>query len=251
MSKPFKNRTDWLTRLAWGCIFGFGFIAIFANLIANDHPIYATKNGKTYWPVFQSSEKHSLDYSTYDHVIYPPIPFRNQGVTNLSARLKPPGTKVNEFGRIKYHLLGTDRLGRDVAAGLVYGSRKSLMIAIVSISLALLVGVLLGALAGYWGNKMPIRLPWYTITLGAMGSFYVLFLLYYHSLISAMIVGLLLLSLITVIASISKAKTYFPMDAFVLRLIELFQSVPGLLILMVVAALVKQPSLLLLSMIIA
>jgi peptide/nickel transport system permease protein len=48
--------------------------------------------------------------------------------------------------------LGTDTLGRDIAAGLVHGARISLMIGVVSTLVALLIGVPLGAVAGYAGG---------------------------------------------------------------------------------------------------
>lgn len=49
-------------------------------------------------------------------------------------------------------LLGTDMLGRDIAAGLVYGARVSLLIGLVSTAIALLIGVTIGAVAGYFGG---------------------------------------------------------------------------------------------------
>ena len=49
-------------------------------------------------------------------------------------------------------LLGSDTLGRDIAAGVVHGSRVSLLIGIVSSLVALFIGVTLGALAGYFGG---------------------------------------------------------------------------------------------------
>ena len=48
--------------------------------------------------------------------------------------------------------LGTDTLGRDIAAGLAHGARVSLLIGLVSTSVALLIGVPLGAMAGYFGG---------------------------------------------------------------------------------------------------
>jgi peptide/nickel transport system permease protein len=48
--------------------------------------------------------------------------------------------------------LGTDTLGRDIASGLVHGARVSLMIGLVSTGVALLIGVPLGAVAGYFGG---------------------------------------------------------------------------------------------------
>ncbi len=49
-------------------------------------------------------------------------------------------------------LLGTDMLGRDVAAGLVHGARVSLLVGAASTLVALLVGITLGAAAGYYGG---------------------------------------------------------------------------------------------------
>jgi peptide/nickel transport system permease protein len=50
------------------------------------------------------------------------------------------------------YLLGTDMLGRNVIVGIVYGARTSLMIALSATALAILLGVLIGALAGYYGR---------------------------------------------------------------------------------------------------
>ncbi|MEC5342564.1 ABC transporter permease [Brenneria populi] len=48
--------------------------------------------------------------------------------------------------------LGTDMLGRDLAAGLAYGARVSLLIGIVSTAVAVVVGIFIGAIAGYYGR---------------------------------------------------------------------------------------------------
>jgi peptide/nickel transport system permease protein len=48
---------------------------------------------------------------------------------------------------------GTDMMGRDIAAGLFHGARVSLLIGLVATSVALLIGVTLGALAGYFGGR--------------------------------------------------------------------------------------------------
>jgi peptide/nickel transport system permease protein len=49
-------------------------------------------------------------------------------------------------------LLGTDTLGRDVAAGIAHGARVTLLLSLVSTAVALSIGVVLGAIAGYHGG---------------------------------------------------------------------------------------------------
>jgi len=62
---------------------------------------------------------------------------------NLRARLQPPGPG---------HVLGTDALGRDVLSRLIWGSRVSLKVGLVSVGLATAIGLFFGALAGYYGG---------------------------------------------------------------------------------------------------
>ena len=50
------------------------------------------------------------------------------------------------------HLLGTDTLGRDVLSRIIFGSRVSLKVGFVAVGLATLIGLLVGALAGYYGG---------------------------------------------------------------------------------------------------
>jgi peptide/nickel transport system permease protein len=55
------------------------------------------------------------------------------------------------FGK---YLLGTDSLGRDVAAGIIHGARTSLMIGALAAVVATIVGTLLGGFAGYFGGRL-------------------------------------------------------------------------------------------------
>jgi len=52
------------------------------------------------------------------------------------------------------HTFGTDQIGRDILARLVYGGQISLLIGITAMLLSLLVGTLIGALAGYYGGLL-------------------------------------------------------------------------------------------------
>ncbi|WP_456446940.1 ABC transporter permease [Oceanithermus sp.] len=65
---------------------------------------------------------------------------------DLAQRLKPPGTEG--------HLLGTDRLGRDVLARILYGARLSLLISISSVLIGMAIGVPLGLVSGYVGGRL-------------------------------------------------------------------------------------------------
>lgn len=67
----------------------------------------------------------------------------------VSARPGPPGT-MSSAGQI--HPLGVDHLGRDLFTRVVYGARVSLTIAFVVVILSELVGVMLGATAGFFGG---------------------------------------------------------------------------------------------------
>ncbi|MDR0549687.1 MAG: ABC transporter permease [Deltaproteobacteria bacterium] len=62
----------------------------------------------------------------------------------IKLRLKPPGTVD--------HPLGTDSMGRDVLSRLIWGSRISLKVGFVAVGLATLIGLALGAVAGYRGG---------------------------------------------------------------------------------------------------
>lgn len=68
-------------------------------------------------------------------------------------------------------LFGTDTLGRDIGTGLVYGARVSLMIGFVSTVAALLLGVTLGAVSGYYGGWVDAALMRFTELFQTVPSF--------------------------------------------------------------------------------
>ena len=70
---------------------------------------------------------------------------------SLRARLKPP-TLEGADGRA--HLLGTDHLGRDVLARVIFGSRVSLVVGISAVLVGGLIGSTLGLVAGYRGGRV-------------------------------------------------------------------------------------------------
>jgi len=138
-------------------------IAIFADFLANDKPILAKYDGTLYFPVFKdylvemgldrwSADLVTADWKELDQqgklstTIWPLVKWRssNQDLVNNTA---PPGGN---------HVLGTDAIGRDVLAGMIHGSRIALSIGFISMSFAISIGVILGALAGFYGGWVDI-----------------------------------------------------------------------------------------------
>ncbi|MCA0243998.1 MAG: ABC transporter permease [Proteobacteria bacterium] len=72
---------------------------------------------------------------------------------DFKARLAPPSTT---------HLMGTDDLGRDLLARMLYGGRISLAVGVAAMLMALTVGVVIGAVAGISGGWVDAALMWLT-----------------------------------------------------------------------------------------
>jgi len=69
------------------------------------------------------------------------------------APYDPAGIMENEIqGPSLRHIFGTDDLGRDVLSRIIYGGRVSLSVAVVAVAVALTLGILIGAIAGYFGG---------------------------------------------------------------------------------------------------
>ena len=75
----------------------------------------------------------------FANVISPYDPYRQ----DYKAVMQPPS---------RAHLMGTDDIGRDVLSRIIWGARISMSVGFISVGLALLIGVVLGALAGFYGG---------------------------------------------------------------------------------------------------
>ena len=144
-------------RLAMAGLCGVFFLlalAAGADFLANNKPYYMAYHGRTYFPLFRSAlvkvglakwpaEILNTNFKTLDaeHIVFPPVPYEPSGI-DLTAPFESPSSK---------HWLGTDKLGRDIMAGIIHGSRISLSVGFVAVGIALIIGVLLGALAGFFG----------------------------------------------------------------------------------------------------
>ncbi len=62
----------------------------------------------------------------------------------------------NAEGMRDFHILGTDRLGRDMWSRIMYGTRISMSIGLVGVTISLVLGILLGGLSGYFGGLVDL-----------------------------------------------------------------------------------------------
>jgi len=61
-------------------------------------------------------------------------------------------SKASYAGPSSEHLLGADKLGRDMLSRLIYGARASLQMGIIAVAIAAIIGITIGAIAGYFGG---------------------------------------------------------------------------------------------------
>lgn len=71
----------------------------------------------------------------------------NPSAQSLSNRLRSPSSE---------HLLGTDEFGRDVLSRIVFGSRVSLIVGVLSVALGMIIGVPIGILCAYFGKRFDL-----------------------------------------------------------------------------------------------
>lgn len=263
-----KSKGLW-ARCAYGTLFLMLFVTLTADFWAYSKPLIASYHHQIYFPIFQdylsycglsgwspslvNADWHQLNY---DWVIWSPIPFDAQYQDMTKATLLPPLT-ITTSG----HYLGTDHLGRDTLAGLIHGCRYSLMIAFSATFIASIIGIIIGSIAGYWGDDrlQTTRGRLLGIILGILPSlYYGIYLrkydwkdafeagflsVIYHSIISTIIILFCMISglkLGTLVSKISffRKKIIVPTDFVIVRLIEIPLAIPTFLFLMTVLAIV-------------
>ena len=135
-----------------------------ASFAPPDKISFFTKDGFTLWPVaYAIKEGVELDPITFQPLMGPDM--ENPRPLALFAK----GWEYNFLGLIPtnrhfigvsdgspLHILGTDKLGRDILSRGIVGSRISLMIALVSIALITVIGTLTGIMSGYLGGKFDL-----------------------------------------------------------------------------------------------
>ncbi len=96
-------------------------------------------------------------------IFAPLITSQDPNNIDIIVRMKPPGFAASD-GRV--FPLGTDSLGRDVLARIIYGSRISLSVGLSAVLIAGLAGTLLGVIAGFYGGAVDdVIMRWADIQL--------------------------------------------------------------------------------------
>ncbi len=250
------------------------FIALFADFIANEKPLYCKIEGKTYFPVFKQyavdlgwthwdARFANADWQTlkYDAALFPLIPYSATTLDRKNMSYVSPTKKQNIPSNRFRHWLGTDQIGHDILAGMIAGTRVAMLVGVVSMAIATVIGIFFGAVAGYFGDdhlkvsRIRLILTIIALLLGIFygfivrtyafseGSFGVELFKSMGILIGILLVFNLLASLLKQIPILGK-KIAIPADMLVMRFIEVLNSIPALLLILSVVAVIRQPSIL-------
>ena len=249
------------------------FVALTKDILSNGRPLYCKIQGEHFFPGLRSVWKDAalpyrqpvLDsiqqrflwrHFDYDAAVFAPIPFSagelpmSPDTTVLQA---PPGSVHPTYASRKFrHWLGTDVTGYDVAAGLVSGARIAVMTGAMAMGLAFGLGLILGAIAGFWGDDrlrvsrgqlwmvlIGIPLAWFygqALPLYfdassnwwySLGSFTAIIALFWG-------LGILLQRI-----PFFRYRVVVPADLTIMRMAEVFTSIPGLLAIIAFAAMLR------------
>lgn len=158
-----QNRLGFICLIVFAVIF---VLAIFSELIANDKPLVVKYQQSYYFPVIQSypettfggifeTETDYKDPAVQQLIdrdgwaLWPVIPFSYQ-TPNLELAVPVPSPPSQQ------NWLGTDDQGRDVLARILYGLRVSLLFGFALTLCAAFIGILIGALKGYYGGWVDL-----------------------------------------------------------------------------------------------
>lgn len=143
-------------------------LSMFAELIANENPLLVSFKGDIYYPVvtdyteltfggeFESPADYKDPYIQQliieegdGWILWPLIPF-SYNTINYDLPVPAPSPPSSD------NLLGTDDQGRDVLARVIYGFRISILFAVVLTLASSVIGVVAGAVQGFYGGKVDL-----------------------------------------------------------------------------------------------
>ena len=165
IDKYIKNKRSKIALMFLGIVM---LISFFAEFIANDKPIFLKYEDEYYFPIFKvyTDARFGGDFPTEanykDEFIrknieengYMIMPFIEFSYNTVDYELNEPFPAPPS----KRHLLGTDEEGRDIVARLLYGIRLSVVFAFLLTFFSSVIGIVVGAIQGYFGGKTDIIL---------------------------------------------------------------------------------------------
>ncbi|WP_370681940.1 ABC transporter permease [Comamonas sp. GB3 AK4-5] len=174
-----------------------------AELVSNDRPLVARYDGQTYWPLWNDYPETQFggDFDTpADYLdpfvqaqlskpgnwaVFPPNRYGAQTLNYFAQTPNPAAPSAANW-------LGTDDRGRDMLAQLLYGFRVSVLFALALTVTGVALGVLTGAIQGFFGGKTDLALQRLIEIWGSMPELYLLII---FSAVFAPSVALLILLL--------------------------------------------------------
>ncbi len=195
-----RNRLGYWSLLIFSVLV---LLSLAAELVSNDRPLLVRYEGQLYSPLLKTYPEKVFggDFDTATDYHDPFIRQRlSEGSNWAIFAPNPYGPKtINYFARepnpskpTRENLLGTDDRGRDLLAQLIYGFRVSVLFALALTASGVLLGVLTGAVQGYFGGKTDLVFQRFMEIWGSMPELYLLII---FSAVFAPSVGLLLLLL--------------------------------------------------------
>ena len=193
-------------RLGYWSLWVFGILVVlslFAEILSTDRPLVVRYEGRTYFPVLQvySEKTFGGDFETPADYLDPFIRERITRDGNWAVYAPNPygprtlnyfATSPNPAAPSRENYLGSDDRGRDLLAQLIYGFRVSVLFALALTAIGVVLGVVTGALQGFFGGKTDLAFQRFIEIWGSMPELYLLII---FSAIFAPSVALLLILL--------------------------------------------------------
>jgi microcin C transport system permease protein len=144
-------------------------VSLAADLVSNDRPLMAVYDGRWSFPVLHNLPERAYggDFETATDWSDPFIgqQFAKPGNWRLhtlnphsAASVDALQLEPNPAPPNARHWLGTDEAGRDMVAQLIYGFRVSLLFALALTAVGTTIGLVMGALQGYFGGRVDLGL---------------------------------------------------------------------------------------------
>ena len=163
-------------------------LSLLAPLWSNDKPLWLQYQGQSYFPLFNTYYETDFggDFATPADYLDPYL--RQLLSENGNRIVMPPNpygpNTLNDFDTAPFpaapnaqHWLGTDDRGRDILARLVYGFRDSLLFALALTAVATAIGIVVGAVQGYFGGRVDLVTQRFLEIWGGLPELYLLIIL--------------------------------------------------------------------------